>query len=413
MAKAKFFLDTRRTKPGAPSVLKVAIGHRDKTAYISLDARLLPEQWDDAHSLVVGHPDAALLNVYIAGIKQRVDRAILYLADTNGLQTMTANDIKREVERTINPAKVEEKEQKQRSKNLFAARFLAFANSKIKSTHQIYMHTYNRMVAFVGESKLQRLAFEDITKEWIHKFEAFLAITSPSKNARNIHLRNIRAVFNEAIDDEITAYYPFRKLKIRPVATKKRNLKVDELRTLFNYPCEAHAVKYLDIFKLMFMLIGINAIDLCNLKEIDRDGRISFYRAKTKRLYCIKVEPEALEIINKYRGKGYLLDILDRWKSHKDFMLKMNRTLKKIGPVKRVGLGGKKIYEPLFPEISTYWARHSWATIAASLDIPRDTIAHALGHGGNTVTDIYIDFDERKVDEANRRVLDWVLYGKK
>ena len=48
-----------------------------------------------------------------------------------------------------------------------------------------------------------------------------------------------------------------------------------------------------------------------------------------------------------------------------------------------------------------------------SLDIPRDTIAHALGHGTNTVTDIYIDFDQSKVDEANRKVIDWVLYGKK
>ena len=57
-------------------------------------------------------------------------------------------------------------------------------------------------------------------------------------------------------------------------------------------------------------------------------------------------------------------------------------------------------------ELTSYWARHSWATIAASLDIPKDTIAHALGHGGNTVTDIYIDFDQRKVDEANRRVLE-------
>lgn len=47
------------------------------------------------------------------------------------------------------------------------------------------------------------------------------------------------------------------------------------------------------------------------------------------------------------------------------------------------------------------------------LDIARDTIAHALGHGGNTVTDIYIDFDQSKVDDANRRVLDWVLYGRR
>lgn len=63
---------------------------------------------------------------------------------------------------------------------------------------------------------------------------------------------------------------------------------------------------------------------------------------------------------------------------------------------------------------SSYWARHSWATVAASLDIPKETISEALGHEiGSRVTSIYINFDRRKVDEANRRVLDWVLHGKK
>ena len=268
------------------------------------------------------------------------------------------------------------------------------------------------MTEFAG-AQLEQLAFEDITKEWITSFDTYLERQSPSRNARNIHLRNIRAVFNEAIDDEITTFYPFRRLKIRPVATRKRNLKVDDFRTFINFPCEKHAQQYLDMFKLMFMLIGINTIDLCNLKEIDSEGRINYYRAKTNRLYSIKVEPEALEIINKYRGEKWLLNILDRYNNYIDFNKRLNRALKKIGPVKRSGLGGKKEYAPLFPDISTYWARHTWATIAASLDIPRDTIAHALGHGNNTITDIYIDFDERKIDEANRKVLDWVLYGKR
>ena len=90
-----------------------------------------------------------------------------------------------------------------------------------------------------------------------------------------------------------------------------------------------------------------------------------------------------------------------------------NENLQRIGGMKRVGRGGKKVFTPLFPNLTTYWARHTWATIAASLDIPKETIAAALGHGGNTVTDIYIDFDQRKVDEANRKVIDWALYGKK
>ncbi len=78
-----------------------------------------------------------------------------------------------------------------------------------------------------------------------------------------------------------------------------------------------------------------------------------------------------------------------------------------------MGKRGKKKYGPLFPHITTYWARHSRVTIAAELDIPKETIAAALGHGGNSVTDVYIRFDERKIDEANRRVLDYVLYDKK
>ena len=195
------------------------------------------------------------------------------------------------------------------------------------------------------------------------------------------------------------------------MATAKRSLTAEQLRALFNCPTDEHVTKYLDMFKLMFFLIGINSIDVCNLKKV-RDGRVEYHRSKTNRLYSIKVEPEAMEIIKKYPGKGQLLDIMDRYENHKDYVKRMNWNLKHIGEVE-VGKQGKKMYKPLFPFITSYWARHSWATIAAELEIPKETIAAALGHGGNTVTDIYIDFDRKKVDEANRRVIDYVLYGKK
>ena len=412
MATTRFFFDPRRVKAGKPATLRVAIAHRHKTTYVTLEAHLLANQWDNKKCKVVNHPEEKRLNVYISGVKSTVDRTLIFLADSGKLPSMDVTDIRNAIEERLNPAAAEMKKEKKRNENLFAARYMKFVESKVGSTKRIYTQTYKRMLEYAGE-RLKELAFEDITKEWLISFDNYLAPQSPSRNARNIHLRNIRAVFNEAIDDEITTFYPFRRLKIRNVATRKRNLKVDDLRKFFNFPCEKHAQQYLDMFKLMFMLIGINTIDLCNLKEIDSEGRINYYRAKTNRLYSIKVEPEALEIINKYRGEKYLLNILDRYKNYIDFNKRMNRALKKIGPVKRSGLGGKKEYNPLFPDISTYWARHSWATIAASLDIPRDTIAHALGHGNNTVTDIYIDFDESKVDEANRKVLDWVLYGKK
>lgn len=166
--------------------------------------------------------------------------------------------------------------------------------------------------------------------------------------------------------------------------------------------------QYLDMFKLVFLLVGINMVDLLKLKGITSEGRIEFARAKTKRHYSIRVEPEALQLIEKYRGTNYLLSPLDRYANHKDYLRRTNKALQRLGGTTQ-GKQGAKTYKPLFPELTTYWARHTWATIAASLDIPKETIAQALGHGGNTITDIYIDFDRRKVDEANRRVIDYVL----
>ena len=223
-------------------------------------------------------------------------------------------------------------------------------------------------------------------------------------------MRNIRAVINSAIDEEIICQnnYPFRKFKIKNERTIKRSLTLQQLKMLRDYKCEPYQELYKDVFMLIFYLAGINMIDLLHLKEIN-NGRIEFKRAKTGRLYSIKVEPEALAIINKYRGQNFLLNIMDRYKHHKNFLKRMNSSLRKIGKFERVGRGGKKIFTSvLFPCISSYWARHTVATLMAELDVPKETIAAALGHGGNSVTDIYINFDNKKVDAAMRKVIDYV-----
>lgn len=295
----------------------------------------------------------------------------------------------------------------------FVRHFKKFIDSKTnKGTKGVYKHTLDRIRLF--DPGIDKKKFEDITLQWLTDFEAFCARTA-SKNARNIHLRNIRAVFNNAIDYEITTAYPFRRFKIRPEATRKRSLSVEELRKLFDYPVEEYAEIYRDCFKLIFMLCGINTVDLWALKSITKDGRIEYKRAKTGRLYSIKVEPEAMEIIEKYRGEKGLLCIADRWSDSRNFRHQLNKALQRIGLVERKGRGGKKIITAEWPELTTYFARHTWATIAYNdLQIPKDIIAQALGHSGSeTVTDIYLDKDPKLVDAANRRVLDWVLYGKR
>lgn len=406
MATSKFYLDRRSKMKDGRFPLKISVSHKGKTTLISLGVALAESQWDENKCKITGIPERAALNSFITRRKLEVDTALLDMSETGGEMDVSS------LKKRLASAASEGDGVASTSAEVgdFVREFRKFIGMKEKPrTREIYEYTLCRMYKFCPE--LDKMGFGDVTKEWLMAFDRFLAVTSPSRNARNIHFRNIRAVFNEAIDDGVTVSYPFRKFKIRPEATRKRSLSVERLRDLFAFPVEDSQRKYLDMFKLIFFLIGINIVDLCKLKEID-EGRVEFRRSKTNRLYSVKVEPEAEAIIERYRGKGQLLDIMDRYADYKDYAKKLNDNLQRIGHT-TTGKHGKKIFEPMFPGLTTYWARHTWATIAASLDIPKETIAHALGHGGNTVTDIYIDFDQKKVDEANRKVIDYVLYGKR
>ena len=404
MATISFYLDTRATGYDKPAPLKISIRHRNKSTFIPTGISLLPEQWDDITHKVVNHPRKMAYNNILAHRKLDVESEVLRLAEAGVLSMMKMSELRSAIMQMLDPQPDID------TTKLFVYRFRRFIERKDNPrTREIYEATLSRIYAF--DKHCERLTFGDIDKRWLTLFDEFLAKTAPSVNARSIHLRNIRAVFNDAIDDEVTRHYPFRKFKIKRAATAKRSLPVDALREFFDYPVEEHQRKYLDMFKLSFFLIGINIGDLCKLKRINGD-RIDYNRAKTHRLYSVKVEPEAMAIIEQYRGKDWLLDPLDRYEHYRQYARRLNGALQSIGEVE-IGKQNRKSIKPLHTNITTYWARHSWATIAASLDIPKETIAAALGHGGNTVTDIYIDFDQRKVDEANRRVIDWVLYDKK
>lgn len=404
MATINYYLDKRASGWDKPAPLKITIRHRGKAILIPTGISLLTEQWDDVARRIVNHPKAAQLNNLLNRRYCDVECELLRLQEDGAFHFMRITQVREAIMNVIEP------KQQIDTSRLFMSRLRRFAELKTNQrTKEIYEATISRIQAH--DRRCEQLAFEDIDRAWLNGFDTFLAKTAPSVNARSIHMRNIRAVFNDAIDDEITQHYPFRKYKIKRAATPKRSLSVEELRELFAYPVEDYQRKYLDIFKLTFMLIGINICDLCHLKRI-KGGRIEYQRAKTHRLYSVKVEPEAMEIIERNKGEHWLINPLDGNSNYKNYARRLNDALQSIGEVE-VGKQGRKTIKPLHPELTTYWARHTWATIAASLDIPKETIAAALGHGGNTITDIYIDFDQRKVDDANRKVLDWVLYHKK
>lgn len=396
MATVKFYLDKRRQKKNGTYPIKLNVFH-NKQIMIATQLSASEKEWN-GNEYSVRAQNYKPRNIVARGIINKAETVIFTLEQQEKLKSTTDKALKKLIEDAIS-SKVE-------NQKTFLYYLDEFVSKKTnQGTKSIYTTTRNKI-----EEYDSHCTFESMDKSWLENFEAWMAKTM-KVNAYAIHLRNIRSVFNYAIDEEYTTLYPFRRFSIKKEETRKRSLTAEQLRLLRDYPCEEYQIRYRDMFMLMFYLIGVNAADLFNAKHSALvNGRFEYKRAKTGKLYSIKVEPEAQAIIEKYKGKDYLLNIMDEYGNYKDFLHRMGIGLKQIGETERKGLGGKKSRNPLFPDLSSYWARHTWATVAAELDVPKEVIAHALGHSwaNSTTTDIYIRFDMKKVDEANRKVIDFV-----
>ena len=389
MVTTKFFLDCR--KGDAPYPLKLRLNLKGKSAYLMLNVKLNPDQWDGVK--VVKHPRAAMINNQITAHKSDVDMRLFEL-QRDGKLPSELTDIKALLEG------------KQTGSNFFAYFDKATARRTVK-TQAVYRRTRDQIAKYDAH-----VTFNKIDKDWLFGFDEFLAKTMVA-NTRSIIMRTLRAVFNDALDDEVTTNYPFRKFKIKQEPTKKRSLSLGALKTLRDYPVQEYQQRYRDIFILMVIMRGINIGDLCLLKKENIiNGRIEYIRQKTHKQYSIKIEPEMMEIINRYKGKDYLINVFDTYDRYDDFKSRMNKGLKLIGPVE-IGKKGKKTHTPLFPKLSTYWTRHTFATIAhVDCGIPIDMVADLLGHSnGNEVTNIYIRKSEKAMDEAARKVIDASMKG--
>lgn len=372
-----------RVRLDGTAAVRFAVNFRSKTAYIPANVWVKPEQWQ--HRKVVKHPQAAMYNNYLRAMQVKLEGAVLDIMRDgmqHGLDAYGVRDLLLEnmscstgTEPTVREVLSE-----------------IMATARGEGTRAIYHSTITRLNDFTQK----KIYFRHITPEFLDEFDGWLAKNgTPKKNARNIHLRNIRAAFNKALREKrTTAEYPFKFYSIRPEPTPAAAYNIEQLRMLWAAdnltPVEA---RVLDYFKLSFYLIGINIADLVDLVKIDR-GRINYNRRKTGRRYSVAVLPEAARIIARHRGKkpGRLLDLGELYPTRHTLTLTVNKKLKAIA--ERLGL----------PYITWYTARYSWATIAANeLDAPIETIALALGHTyGRAVTLGYISPDASKVDKLNR-----------
>ncbi len=399
-----FELDKRTKRKDDTHVLRLKLyRNRDDYAYVGLKMYYLPEQWSDKRERVVNCVTATVDNARLDGYRVALGKLALEI-DQNG-ETPSLADIQERV-RVVIGQKIP------KSNTLYAYYEKYVAGIRSGKTKDSFLQSLKKAQKYDPVDR----PFSSITAGWLRGFDEFCANENMKVNARSVYLRNIRTIYNRAIDDGVAQLndYPFRRFKIKQERTRKRALTVEQLRMLRDYPCTESQKQYRDIFMLIFYLGGINIGDLLKLTEIE-NGYIYYTRAKTRRPYQIKVEPEALEIINRYRGGNHLLAVADRYQNHEDFTRRINRALRTIGaPIAEKTEATKPGPPPVdkekgvFPGLSTYWARHSWATMAAELDIPKETIAKVLGHSESDVTSIYIAFNQKKIDKAIRDVIDFV-----
>ena len=270
----------------------------------------------------------------------------------------------------------------------------------------MYLVSYNSFIKF---NKHLDIPFSDIDIAWLKRYEQWMKSQNFAINTIGTRLRHLRTIFNHAIDMKLitTDAYPFRAYKVSKMSqqTAKRALSKEDITNIVNYKGKSELeILAIDLFTFSYFTAGINFIDMALLKsENIMDNRIVYYRHKTKKQIIIPLQPKAVELIEKYRGGTYLFPILSSF--HKTEVQKADRLHKVLGKVnkylKRIG---EELNLPI--PLTTYVARHSYATVLKRSGVSTSIISESLGHSSERITQVYLDsFGNEQVDEAMKNLL--------
>ena len=389
------------TKNDGKTNIKIRITHNRKTNYIPTKIFIFPHEMDRVTGQFSG-PNKNSLTLSVNEWLNKCIKADMELGDR--AQFLTVSQLKEFILKgNINTTALD----------FFVFTEELIAMTKKESTAKYYGFFAQSLKSFCGAT----LSFSDINLSFLRRYETYL-INRGVKNGIINYMTTFRSIFNKARelknDEDLNIIpipqYPFKRYTMpkRVPHSKNHILTVEELRSLINYkPFNKGEELAKDMFLLMFYLIGIESIDLFHLK-IQKGDRISYDRLKTGRLYSILIEPEAKAIIDKYPSKTHFINVSHKFQQSKNFLHFINNYLHGehyhniTGITQRLGI--KK-------QVTSKWAKHTWATIARNdCQINKDDVALCLGHedSDNRVTDMYVKYDYRIIDESNRKVLDLI-----
>lgn len=388
-----------------PSTVKGDLGalyyrviHNRIARQVTTDYHIYPNEWDARNSVIITSPDNNVrdshllkLQVSISEELQRFNRIILSLEQKG--RAYTADEVITLFQRTEN--------------QLFG--FMQSVITSLKKlgktrTAETYVSALNSFKRF---RENRDIALDDVNSELMMLYESYLRKNGVTPNSSSFYMRILRAVYNRAVEKELTTQrFPFKHVYTGVDKTVKRALPLRAVKQIkdIELECRSSLDFARDMFLFAFYMRGMSFVDMAYLRKSDlRNGILSYRRRKTEQQLFIKWEKCMQNIIDKYANDSspYLLPIInpdspiDERTQYIYAAHNVNKYLKIIG--ERIGIS---------MPLTMYCARHSWASIARSKNVPLSVISEGMGHDSEATTRIYLaSLDNVAIDKANSMIL--------
>ena len=380
----------------SPLMLRICKDGRRK--YESIGISILPSLWDFKQNKPTRKcPNKEYIERLIAEkVKVYTDKVIEFKSQE---KEFTATSLMEKVNKPVKRKTVQEVFN-QYIQELESANRLRYAD--------MYKCTMHSLIKF---NKHLDIPFSDMDTIWLKRYEVWLQSQGLAINTLGTRFRHLRVIYNFAIEEKIvkSEYYPFNSFKVSKLSqtTAKRSIQKDEILSVLNYqgqtPLECLAI---DLFTFSYLAAGINFGDIARLtKDNILENRLIYIRKKTQKQIKVSLQEQAIKLIQKYSmpDNPYLFPILSSF--HKTEQQKVNRIHKIIAKVnKSLKEIGERLNIPI--DLTTYVARHSFATVLKRSGVNTTLICEALGHSSERVTQIYLDnFGNDQMEDAMKNLL--------
>lgn len=399
----KIILRINKTLPNGEHPIMFRITENRRNYEVSIKKSSLLKDWDGrSQTVLTSHPNHKPINALLNNIKVKTT---LYFASLQDDQSPRVSALKDIVERLTGAVK---KVPTKKLLEFFDDEIERLKNMDRLGYASVHVMTKSRLSKYMNGVDM---AFEDIDLNFIRKFEDWMIKRGIAITTRSIDLRTFRTVWRNAMKEKHCKenHYPFKDFafsKYNNPKTKKRAITQEQFQKIANLVLDddklANSRNY---FLFSYYCRGLNFTDLANLKWTNIiDGNLCYIRAKTKEQFDFKLHPAALKIFEYYKNlegnsdDGYIFPIL--YKRHSSIRSKRDRRMKIL---KRVNKDLKVISEKaeIQKNLTTYVARHTYATTLKAKGLSIEEIGKTLGHDSTKTTEIYLDeigdplFDDR------------------